>query len=122
LDRLVKSRWFAGVKTLKLWSDNGSHFKCNQFLTHALFSYRQLNVQIFQFAEKHGKSEADEFFGNFRIMINCEQVLFQVNDINDLYDLCVGYFKQHSNNEYIFKMFPSFFVFLTNICYSPYFF
>jgi hypothetical protein len=105
LDRLVKSRWFQGICKLKPWSDNGSHFKCNHFVSHALFSYPHLDVQLFQFAEKHGKSEADEFFGNFRIMINYEQIFYQVNNINDLRDLCTKYFKENSTNEYMFKMF-----------------
>ena len=63
-DKILSHRIFTefGIKDIKLWLDNGKHFKSKEFL-HSMLTYQKFKIQLNFFCPYHGKSFCDQHFG-----------------------------------------------------------
>jgi hypothetical protein len=68
LPYFLESAWFKSLKvpvhTIRLWSDNGPHFRTYQYLANIYALQKKFNMNFFVefFAENHGKSAVDSWF------------------------------------------------------------
>jgi hypothetical protein len=111
LDRVLNCAMFDDIKKVYLWSDNGPHFHNNQFINFIFLqnNFKNKVIEYNFFCEKHGKAEADEFFGYISKFLNEYSMISNINDINELI-FCLNNNLARTNNEYFFEMFFYFFI------------
>ena len=84
---LLKSDKFKKIKNIKVWTDNGNHFRSYEFLYY-LFKeapqYIKGSIKYNRFVECHGKSIVDGHFGVISKTLKEKENQFYIKNINDL--------------------------------------
>ena len=86
IDLLKKDR-FKGIKNIKVWTDNGNHFRSYEFLYYLFKEIPKFikgSIKFNRFVECHGKSIVDGHFGVLYILFKKKEKQLYINDINDL--------------------------------------
>ena len=84
---LLKKDRFKGIKNLKVWSDNGNHFRSYEFLYYLFKEVPKIikgSVKFNRFVECHGKSIVDGHFGVLSKLFKQKEKELYINDINEL--------------------------------------
>jgi hypothetical protein len=106
-DRILDYSIFKSIIKIYLWSDNGGHFKNNDFIMHLKEKSQDRNIEIQynQFCEYEGKDSCDQFFGSLSNGLENHTKLKPILDINDLIQFSYEYFKRNGTNEYVFEIY-----------------
>ena len=99
---LLKKDRFKGIKNLKVWSDNGNHFRSYEFLYYLLKEVPKIikgSVKFKRFVEFHGKSIVDGHFGVLSKLFKQKEKELYINDINEL-KRC---FEEEEERKWLFK-------------------
>lgn len=87
LVNLLKNNKFKRMKNIKVWTDNGNHFRSYEFL-HYLFkdipNFVKASIKFNRFVECHGKSIVDGHFGVLSKLFRQKEKELYINSINDL--------------------------------------
>ena len=110
VDRLLEYPFFADITEFQLWSDNGSHFRSNHFISHLLLNHSKKRISYNTFQGKHGRGDVDQFFGMERRGLNQQARVTHMNNINDVLHSMVHYFLREPVNEYFFEEFVLFYL------------
>lgn len=88
--KILKDKRFKRIKHLKIWSDNGNHFRSLEFLYY-LFKeapkYFSGSIKYNRFVECHGKSIVDGHFGVLSKLIKQKELELYISDIKDLKEM-----------------------------------
>lgn len=87
LINLLKSDRCKNIKNLKIWSDNGNHFRSQEFL-HFVFNEASKiikeDIKLNRFVECHGKSVVDGHFGVLTRTFKQKEKELYIKNIHDL--------------------------------------
>ncbi|KAI8867849.1 hypothetical protein GQ42DRAFT_50103 [Ramicandelaber brevisporus] len=93
LDIIMKQDILKDITDIQFWSDCGPHFRCREYLYHALFAlpdkHRDLKVTVNLMAEYHGKNEVDALFGTLTTWYSQACKTAPINSLDEL----MGVFK-----------------------------
>lgn len=84
---LLKSNRFKKINNIKVWTDNGNHFRSYEFLYYLFKEVPKFikgTIKYNRFVECHGKSIVDGHFGVLSRLLKQKETEKYINDINDL--------------------------------------
>ena len=87
LVKLLNQDKFRRMKNIKIWTDNGNHFRSYEFLYYLfkeLPSFTKASIKFNRFVECHGKSVVDGHFGLLLKKFKQKETELYINSINDL--------------------------------------
>lgn len=87
LIKLLNSERFNGINNLKIWSDNGNHFRSQEFLFFVFKEASKIikgDIKLNRFVECHGKSVVDGHFGVLTKLFKQKEKELYIKDIHDL--------------------------------------
>lgn len=87
LIKLLKLERFKEINNLKIWSDNGNHFRSQEFLYFVFIEAPKIikgDIKFNRFAEGHGKSAVDGHFGVITKLFRQKEKERKIENIHDL--------------------------------------
>ena len=84
---LLKSKCFDSIDNIKIWTDNGNHFRSQEFLYYVFIEskkYFQGTIKYNRFVKCHGKSLVDGHFGVLTKIIKQKELEKYIKNLYDL--------------------------------------
>lgn len=84
---LLKNNKFKNIKNIKVWTDNGNHFRSYEFLYYLFKEVPKIikgTIKFNRFVECHGKSIVDGHFGVLSKIFKQKENEMYIKNINDL--------------------------------------